>query len=137
MGGSSVKSFSKRCNSCAPLRRPQIDELVEQRQFGGAEVYVFTPQAVGGEIGGCLVQEGTQITDGAGLVQTEETHIRFLGHLARLLIGTQLRQQEANQRFVVLAEQPLDDGYVEAALARRIGGDGRGQGVFSTDAHIH
>ena len=106
-----------RSSRCTGLRGDQLafgstrlDELVEQRQIGAAHLDLLASQPVDREIRCRLEQEGAQIAHRAGLIQAQQAHVGFLGHFARFVARAQSGVEKADQRFVVLAKQPLDDG---------------------------
>src|SRR5688572_4752698 len=123
------------CTRGFPIRCGSFPGFVAQAGIQRLLLAIAAPDPVDSEIGGGLEQESPQKADGAGILQAEQTHVRFLRNFLRFLNGAQTRGQELNERFVVLTEQTRDAlGMVAAseisgALALAVPGHAMGHEV--------
>ena len=66
------------------------------------------PQAIDRQIGRGLEKKGSQEADGCRVIELQQMNVRFLCDFASFLFRADLGRDEAQQRGVVLTEQPLD-----------------------------
>jgi hypothetical protein len=59
---------------------------------------------IDGDIGCGFKQKSPQIADGAGLIQTQQPNIGFLGNFQSLIMGAYAPSQKADQCLVVFTK---------------------------------
>ena len=91
-----------------PFRRQLEHGEIQLRHGRQVRTSTALPQAIDRQIGGGLEEKGSQETDRCRVIELQQMNVRFLCDFPRFLFRADLGRDEAQQRGIVLTEQPLD-----------------------------